>query len=131
MADLAQARVVRDNALASGLINWGYENARSYLVVGDFAPGASRFLGLMDSARDAIQEHVQCGQWAPKNAEEQALLDRLPALYSNLTSAARTTPSRFYEAVISTDMEECSQYASILVDTLDGRVTIIHRFPLC
>jgi hypothetical protein len=131
MADPAQARVVRDNALASGLVNWGYENARSLLVVGDFAPGASRFLGLMNAARDAIQEHVKYGQWAPRNAEEQALLDKLPTLYGNLTSAAAATPSRFYEAVISTDMEECSQYASVLVDTLDGRVTIIHRFPIC
>jgi hypothetical protein len=131
MADVTQSRVVRDNVLASGRINWGYENARSLLVVGDFKPGATRFLGLVDQARDAIQEHVQAGQWKPANAEEQALLDRLPGLVASLTADASASPSRFYEAVISTDMEECSQYASILVDTLDGSITIVHRFPLC
>ena len=131
MADLAQSRVVRDNVLATRSIDWGYENPTAYLTIGDFAPGAQRFLGLMDSARDAIREHVQAGQWKPADAEQQALLDRLPTLYSRLTADMGAAYSRFYEATITLDNEECSQYASILVDTATGKITVIHRFPLC
>jgi hypothetical protein len=131
MTDPAQSRVVRDNVLQAGVIDWGYENPAAYLQIGDFKPGAARYLGLMDSARDAIQEHVQAGQWKPADAEQQALLDKLPTLYSRLTADMSSTFPRYYEAVISTDMEECSQYASVLVDTATGKITIIHRFPLC
>ena len=131
LTDPLQKDALLRAVIAAGVINWGYENAPPYLSAADFVPGASRYLGLMDQALDAIQEHVTAGQWKPADAEQQALLDRLPTIQSNLTSAARTTPARFYESVITLDAEECSQYAGLLVDTLDNRVTIIHRFSLC
>lgn len=129
MADALEAQEVRNNVLAANVIDWGYPS--QYVAAGGFVSGARTYLGLLASARDAIQEHVQSGQWTPETAEDRALLESLPRLYESLTATATSTPSRFYELPITLDMEECSQHASVLVDTVTGRITVIHRYPRC
>jgi hypothetical protein len=114
----------------SSLIDWGYTD-NTHPGTASFNQAGSRYLAHMTSANDRISERVGDGVWTPANAEEQALLDRLPTLMSTLTSAPAARPADFVEVAMTLSAEECSQYASALVERATGRVWVIHRFPGC
>ena len=93
--------------------------------------GGAHFVALVTTAHDRISERVADGAWAPADAAEQALLDRLPALIDALTAGPSARPADYVELPLSTDAEECSEYGSLLIEVSTGRGWMIHQFPRC
>jgi hypothetical protein len=98
---------------------------------GGMVAGGEHFVGLVTTARDVIDERVADGRWVPANADEQALLDALPAMTQALTSGPSANPADYVELPLYTDAEECSEYGSVLIQLSTGRGWMIHQFPRC
>jgi hypothetical protein len=93
--------------------------------------GGQHFTNLVTTARDVIRERVADGRWAPADAEEQAVLDRLDTMVDSLTAGPGANAADYIELPLSTDAEECSEYGSVLIQVSTRRVWMIHQFPRC
>jgi hypothetical protein len=99
-------------------------------MVFDLEPGGAAYLADIPEITEAIQQRVDSG-WKPADPTQQALYDRLPQIVDALTSGPRTNPAGFLQVRMKTDAEECSEFATALINTSNGRISIVHFFPKC
>lgn len=124
----SQAGAVTAALAAYGRTAWG-----SGITPGStgLVAGGQHFINLLQTAQDVIRDRVDSGRWTPGNADEQAVLDALPAMVTILTAGPVANPGDYVELPLSTDADECSEFGSILIQVSTGRGWMIHQFPRC
>ena len=103
-----------------------------YKVVGPYTVGGDAWLAQLDQTLVAVDEMTADGHWhgeldptaADLYADRQSIAD---ALSADLLSE----PGAFVEVELSMDLAECFEEAVALIDTRDGKVTILHLPQNC
>jgi hypothetical protein len=129
MTSAATRELVLDRVAASGAIQW--DHSAVPIDREPFAQGTTRFVPRLDIAEDSIWEHIHDGDWNPSTEADSILLSRLEGAHDALTDGPRYNPTRYYEASLRIDAEECSEDVAVLFEAETGHIWLIHRFPRC
>ncbi len=102
------------------------------LTASAWATGGSTFSSRLDRALDRIDERVSEGDFDPaSSAEATALYAARETLVDALEAGFTAAPSSFVEIDLDLDASECSESATVLIDTRDGSVLVVHEFANC
>jgi hypothetical protein len=84
--------------------------------------------GLCDTALVVIDD----GDWDPASStSNQALYDARPGLVDTLSVELSSVPGAYLEQTYEFDLSECSEEATMLLDTRTGAVLVVHQLQNC
>jgi hypothetical protein len=99
-----------------------------YRIIDDWTAGGSSYSSMLNTALVVIDD----GDWDPASStSNQALYDARPGLVDTLSVELSSVPGAYLEQTYEFDLSECSEEATMLLDTRTGAVLVVHQFQNC
>ena len=113
--------------LPTGVIHWGIDVTVLRPTASALGAGGASYVADVNEITDLIDGRG----WQPSDPRQQDLYARMASLIASVTGGPASNPSGYVESLMKTDADECSESAAVLIDTSNGRVSIIHFYPRC